>query len=346
MTSRANQEDYFDDLPETPTRYTYEELIRITTNFQKKLGKGGFGSVFEGMLADGTKVAVKRLEGASQGKKEFIAEMKSIGVIHHINLVGLIGFCTESSQRLLVYEYMPNGSLDRWIYQRHQNPQDQLSWQTWENIILGIAKGLEYLHERCKSKIIHLDVKPQNILLDANFDAKVSDFGLAKLIDRDRSQVMMTSVRGTLGYLAPEWLKSKITEKADVFSFGIVLVEIVCGRKVLDYSQPEEDVYVIDLLKRKAEDGQLSDLLDKNSPSIQMNVEKALEMMKVAAWCLHGDSTKRPSMSMVIKAIEGLVELDDVINHCEFLATNSSTFLRQPTIWDSVPQPSVLSGPR
>lgn len=169
--------------------------------------------------------------------------------------------------------------------------------------------------------------------MDANFDAKVSDFGLAKLIDRDRSPVMMTSVRGTLGYLAPEWLKSKITEKADVFSFGIVLVEIVCGRKVPDYSQPEEDAYVIDLLKIKTEDGRLSDVLDKNSPSIQMNIEKAMEMMKVATWCLHGDSTKRPSMSMVINAIEGLVELDDVINHCELLATNSSTFLRQPTIW-------------
>lgn len=124
MTSRANQEDSFDDLPETPTRYTYEDLIRITTNFQKKLGKGGFGNVFEGVLADGTKVAVKRLEGASQGKKEFIAEIKRIGGIPHINLVRLIGFCTESSQRLLVYEYMPNGSLDRWIYQRHQNPED------------------------------------------------------------------------------------------------------------------------------------------------------------------------------------------------------------------------------
>lgn len=124
MTSRANHENSFDDLPETPTRYTYEDLIRITTNFQKKLGKGGFGNVFEGVLADGTKVAVKRLEGASQGKKEFIAEIKRIGGIHHINLVRLTGFCTKSSQRLLLYEYMPNGSLDRWIYQRHQNPED------------------------------------------------------------------------------------------------------------------------------------------------------------------------------------------------------------------------------
>ncbi|KAF5949212.1 hypothetical protein HYC85_015169 [Camellia sinensis] len=222
---------YIDQLPGMPTRFSYEELKVMTTNFDNKLGEGGFGSVFQGTLSDGTNVAVKRLNGFGQVKKSFLAEVETIGSTHHVNLVRLIRFSAEKSYRLLVYEYMSNGSLDTWIFQRHQDLT--LGWQSRKKIIMDIAKGLTYLHEECRQKIFHLDIKPQNILLDECFNAKISGFGLSKLIDKDQSQVV-TMMRGTLGYLAPEWLSSIITEKVDVYSFGVVVLEMLCGRKNLD----------------------------------------------------------------------------------------------------------------
>ncbi|MFS8000982.1 putative protein kinase RLK-Pelle-SD-2b family [Helianthus anomalus] len=229
---------YFDQFPGMPTKFSYEELKTATEDFTKKLGEGGFGSVFEGSLKDGSKIAVKCLEGLSHIKRSFLAEVQSIGSIHHVNLVRLRGFCTWKSKWFLVYDFMSNGSLDKWIY--HGVREQILEWECRKKMILDIAKGLAYLHEECRQKIIHLDIKPQNILLDDDFNAKVSDFGLSKLIDRNQSQVM-TTMRGTPGYLAPEWLSSVITEKVDVYSFGIVLLEILCGRKNFDRSQPEEE---------------------------------------------------------------------------------------------------------
>uniref|UniRef100_A0A8R7UXN8 non-specific serine/threonine protein kinase n=1 Tax=Triticum urartu TaxID=4572 RepID=A0A8R7UXN8_TRIUA len=177
----------FDQLPGMPTRFSFQTLSECTEGFSTKLGEGGFGPVFEGKLGE-ERVAVKRLEGARQGKKEFLAEVETIGSIEHINLVSLIGYCANQSERLLVYEYMSKGSLDRWIYYRNNNAP--LDWCTRCRIIMDIAKGLCYLHEECKRKIAHLDIKPQNILLDDNFNAKVADFGLCKLINRDQSKVV------------------------------------------------------------------------------------------------------------------------------------------------------------
>ena len=203
-------------------------------------------------------IAVKRLEGVEQGTEEFLAEIKTIGRMHHHNLVRLVGFCAEKSHKLLVYEYLSNGSLDKWIF--YTNPVFTLSWKTRRSIIIAIARGLSYLHEECKEKIAHLDIKPQNILLDDKFNSKLSDFGLSKMINRDQSKVM-TRMRGTRGYLAPEWLGSKITEKADIYSFGIVMIEIICGRENLDESEPEESIHLISLLQEKARSGELSDLV-------------------------------------------------------------------------------------
>ncbi|OWM78737.1 hypothetical protein CDL15_Pgr002908 [Punica granatum] len=186
-----------DHIPGMLTRFSYEGLKAVTEKFSKKLGEGGFGLVFKGSLADGTEIAVKQLEG--QIKNSFLAEVVTIGNIHHVNLIKLIGFCAESSHRLLVYEFMPNGSLEQWIY--CVNGDHVLEWQQRKKIILDIARGRNYLHEDCQQKIIHLDIKPQNILLDENFNAKVSNFGLSKLMDRDQSQVM-TIMRGTPGYMA------------------------------------------------------------------------------------------------------------------------------------------------
>ncbi|XP_023901370.2 G-type lectin S-receptor-like serine/threonine-protein kinase SD2-5 [Quercus suber] len=179
----------------------YDDLQAITDNFNKELGRGGFGTVFGGILVGGKMFAVKRLGGSSQIKKSFLAEVKTIGNTHHFNLVRLMGFCTEKFHRLSVYEYMSNGSLDKWVFEK--NPEMLLDWQHRKKIIMDVARGLTYLHEDCRQKIVHLDIKPHNILLDENFNAKVFNFGLSKLVDRDQSQVV-TTMRETPGYMAPE----------------------------------------------------------------------------------------------------------------------------------------------
>lgn len=343
------EEDYLDQVPGLPKRFSFEDLKVMTDNFKKMLGKGGFGSVFEGIQTDGTKVAVKRLEGIGKINKSFLAEVKTIGSIHHLNLVRLIGFCAEKSHSLLVYEYMPNGSLDRWLFQR--SDKFMLEWQQRKKIILDIAKGITYLHEDCRQKILHLDIKPQNILLDDNFNAKVADFGVSKLIDRDQSQVV-TTMRGTPGYLAPEWLSSVITEKVDVYSFGVVMLEILCGRKVFDRSEPEEDdMYLLRLFKNKAEEDKLSDLVDKHSNDMQSNGEEVVNMMKVAAWCLESDFAKRPSMSMVVKVLEGVTEFEHNLHynlvHLPSPATLANVDHREENDKPTTQLlPSVLSGPR
>uniref|UniRef100_A0A0E0P723 Receptor-like serine/threonine-protein kinase n=1 Tax=Oryza rufipogon TaxID=4529 RepID=A0A0E0P723_ORYRU len=337
-----DEELEFDILPGMPTRFSFEKLRECTEDFSKKLGEGGFGSVFEGKIGEES-VAVKRLEGARQGKKEFLAEVETIGSIEHINLVRLIGFCAEKSNRLLVYEYMPRGSLDRWIYYRHNNAP--LDWCTRCKIIMDIAKGLCYLHEECRRKIAHLDIKPQNILLDENFNAKLADFGLSKLIDRDQSKVV-TVMRGTPGYLAPEWLTSQITEKVDIYSFGVVLMEIISGRKNIDLSQPEESVQLINLLREKAQNDQLLDMIDKHSNDMVSHQEEVIQMMKLAMWCLQNDSSRRPSMSMVVKVLEGAMSVENCLDYSFFNANSVISAQGNPSTYSAPPQASILSGPR
>ncbi|CAL5342857.1 unnamed protein product [Camellia sinensis] len=342
-------EFFVDQVPGIPTRFSYEELRAMTSNFNDKLGEGGFGSVFQGTLSNGTKVAVKRLNGFGQVKKSFLAEVETIGSIHHVNLVRLIGFCAEKSYRLLVYEYMSNGSLDTWIFRRHQ--ELTLGWQSRRNIILDIAKGLTYLHEECRQKIFHLDVKPQNILLDEYFNAKISDFGLSKLIDKDQSQVE-TMMRGTPGYLAPEWLNLIITEKVDVYSFGVVVLEMLCGRKNLDRSQPEEDMHLLSLFKRKVEEERLLDIVDKYNDDMQTNRAEVVEMMRVAMWCLQSDFSRRPSMSVVVKVLEGSIDVENNLD-CNFtipVIPRSIAAVGQQEYTTGAATtilfPSALSGPR
>ncbi|XP_072998748.1 G-type lectin S-receptor-like serine/threonine-protein kinase SD2-5 [Typha latifolia] len=338
----ASEEDFLDQVPGMPTRFTFEELRVATWEFSTKLGEGGFGSVFEGKIGD-DRIAVKRLDGIGQGKKEFLAEVETIGSVHHFNLVRLIGFCADRSHRLLVYEYMCNGSLDKWIYYRDENVP--LDWQTRHKIMTDIAKGLSYLHEECRQRIAHLDIKPQNILLDDKFTAKVSDFGLSKLIDRDQSHVM-TRMRGTPGYLAPEWLTSIITEKVDIYSFGVVVMEIVCGRKNLDHSQPEGGVHLISLLQDKAKIGRLLDLVDHHSNDMQLHENEAIRIIKLAMWCLQIDSSRRPSMSMVVKVLEGAMDVETSIDY-NFVITTPGITSKAGYLDDSPPpSASLLSGPR
>ncbi|CAL4958849.1 unnamed protein product [Urochloa decumbens] len=331
--------DEFGEVPGMTTRFTFEELKVATGQFGKLLGKGGFGSVFEGQIGE-QRVAVKQLDRAGHGKKEFLAEVETIGNIHHINLVRLIGFCAEKSHRLLVYECMSNGSLDNWIYFRDANRP--LDWHTRCRIITDIAKGLAYLHEECRQRIAHLDIKPQNILLDDNFSAKLSDFGLSKMIDRDKSQVV-TRMRGTPGYLAPEWLTSQITEKVDIYSFGVVVMEIISGRKNLDYSQPQENVHLISIFQEKARNNQLEDLINDE---MQIHKEEVIRMMKLAMWCLQIDYNKRPQMSVVVKVLEGTMNVETNIE-INFVAVAPGNLDNDGKLSSSAPLlASHLSGPR
>jgi hypothetical protein len=230
---REIQDDGGDDIviPGLPTRFTHEEMEDMTNGFRVKIGAGGFGAVYKAQLPDGSLVAVKKIEGVgAQGRREFCTEIAVIGNVHHVNLVRLRGFCAEGQRRLLVYEYMNRGSLDRSLF-RPTGQTPLLEWKEWVDVAVGAARGLAYLHFGCDQRIIHCDVKPENILLADGGLVKMADFGLAKLLTPEQSG-LFTTMRGTRGYLAPEWLtNAPITDRTDVYSFGMVLLELVSGRK-------------------------------------------------------------------------------------------------------------------
>eukprot|EP00250_Pteridium_aquilinum_P033212 c5325_g1_i1 orf=149-2830(+) len=309
-----DEDPFLDAAPGLPSRYSYKELESITKGFSDELGKGGFGKVYAGVLQDGTMVAVKRLESLGQGRKEFRAEVIIMGGIHHHNLVNLIGFCAQGSHRLLVYEYMANGSLDQWLFNR----ADEVSLMAWPlrfSIALGAARGLAYLHEECKNTIIHLDIKPQNILLDEDFVAKVSDFGLSRLMGRNETHVV-TTMRGTPGYLAPEWLtEGAISEKCDVFSFGMLLLEILGGRKNLNPSLTEtEKVYFPAWVYHQvAREGRVADVMTNIAGvETQEEITQARLLMNTAFLCILENPSMRPSMATVVHMLDGLVPVLDL----------------------------------
>ncbi|XVF48363.1 hypothetical protein PTKIN_Ptkin03bG0184300 [Pterospermum kingtungense] len=300
----SEEDNFLESLTGMPTRFTYSDLRTATNNFSVKLGHGGFGSVYRGTLPDGTQLAVKKLEGIGQGKKEFRAEVGIIGSIHHFHLVRLKGFCAEGSHRLLAYEYMANGSLDKWIFKRNRE-EPLLDWETRFNIAVGTAKGLAYLHEDCDAKIVHCDIKPENVLLDDNFLAKVSDFGLAKLMTREQSHVF-TTLRGTRGYLAPEWITNyAISEKSDVYSYGMLLLEIIGGRKNFVPDESSEKSYLPSYAFKMLNEGKLMEILDSRL-SIEGEDERVHIAIKVALWSIQEDMHLRPSMAKVVQMLEGL----------------------------------------
>ncbi|KAJ7527389.1 hypothetical protein O6H91_16G051500 [Diphasiastrum complanatum] len=292
-------------------KFSYKELQKGTGNFSQKLGTGGFGSVYKGTLPDNTMIAVKKLHNRKQGDKDFRTEIRTIGLIQHVNLVRLRGFCAEDKHRLLVYEYMSNGSLDTRLFTKPGEQQHIiLNWDTRFAIALGTARGIMYLHDECSSCIIHCDIKPENILLDANFCAKVADFGLAKLMGREFSRVI-TSMRGTRGYLAPEWLSSlPVTAKADVYSYGMTLLEIISGRKNLDVNSDLDKWFFPLWACQQARLGDFSSLVDIKLCG-NFNAEQLKVAVLVAIWCIQDEEINRPSMARVLQMLEGTLEVTD-----------------------------------
>ncbi|KAG7619117.1 Protein kinase-like domain superfamily [Arabidopsis suecica] len=294
--------------------FSFKELQSATNGFSDKVGHGGFGAVFKGTLpGSSTFVAVKRLERPGSGESEFRAEVCTIGNIQHVNLVRLRGFCSENLHRLLVYDYMPQGSLSSYL---SRTSPKLLSWETRFRIALGTAKGIAYLHEGCRDCIIHCDIKPENILLDSDYNAKVSDFGLAKLLGRDFSRVLAT-MRGTWGYVAPEWISGlPITTKADVYSFGMTLLELIGGRRnvivnsdTLGEKETEPEKWFFPpWAAREIIQGNVDSVVDSRLNG-EYNTEEVTRMATVAIWCIQDNEEIRPAMGTVVKMLEGVVEV-------------------------------------
>ncbi|WVZ66068.1 hypothetical protein U9M48_015342 [Paspalum notatum var. saurae] len=289
--------------------YPYALVKRATRNFSDKLGEGGFGCVFRGTMPGSTVViAVKRLKGLGHQDKQFRAEVQTLGVIQHTNLVRLLGFCVKGDTRLLVYEYMANGSLDSHIFSKNSD-SGSLSWDLRYRIALGIAKGLAYLHEECEDCIIHCDVKPENILLDEDFCVKIADFGMAKLLGREFNSAL-TTIRGTMGYLAPEWLSGQpITKKADVYSFGIVLLEMISGRRSTQRLKFGSHRYFPLYAAAQLNEGNVMCLLDRSLDG-NGSVRELEVTCRVACWCIQDEENERPSMAQVVRMLEGVLNTE------------------------------------
>jgi serine/threonine protein kinase len=293
-----------------PTRYTFSEVKKIARRFKEKVGQGGFGSVYKGELPNGVPVAIKMLENATGEGEVFINEVATIGLIHHANVVRLLGFCSEGMRRALIYEFMPNESLEKYIFSPDPNIFQQLLVpHKLLDIALGIAQGMEYLHQGCNQRILHFDIKPHNILLDYNFNPKISDFGLAELCARDQSIVTLTAARGTMGYIAPELYSRNfggISYKSDVYSFGMLVLEMVSGRRNSDPSAGSpDDVYLPEWIYEKLiNDQELVLTLE----TTQEEKEKVRQLAIVALWCIQWNPRNRPSMTKVVNMLTGRLQ--------------------------------------
>ncbi|KAK4726180.1 hypothetical protein R3W88_031097 [Solanum pinnatisectum] len=285
--------------------YTLREL-EIATNFfahENVIGEGGYGIVYRGVMEDNSYVAVKNLlNNRGQAEREFKVEVEAIGRVRHKNLVRLLGYCAEGAHRMLVYEYVDNGNLEQWLH-GDVGPYSPLTWEIRMNIILGTAKGLTYLHEGLEPKVVHRDIKSSNILIDKQWNSKVSDFGLAKLLGSERSYIT-TRVMGTFGYVAPEYASTgMLNDRSDVYSFGILLMEIISGRNPVDYSRAPGEVNLVDWLKTMVSNRNSEGVLDpkmREKPSSRA-LKRAL---LVALRCVDPNAQKRPKMGHVIHMLE------------------------------------------
>ncbi|XP_040365034.1 LEAF RUST 10 DISEASE-RESISTANCE LOCUS RECEPTOR-LIKE PROTEIN KINASE-like 2.1 isoform X2 [Rosa chinensis] len=290
----------------SPKRYHYSDLKEMTNSFEDQIGKGGYGTVYKGKLPNGLVVAVKILSESKGDGEEFINEVASIGRTSHVNIVTLVGFCYEGEKRALIYECMPNGSLDKFIHYKQGSSDEscRLEWKTLFEIAVGIARGLEYLHRGCNTRILHFDIKPQNILLDKDFCPKISDFGLAKLCMTKESIVSMLGMRGTAGYIAPEVFNRNfggVSHKSDVYSYGMLVLEMVGARKNLDSEGSHTSEMFPHYIYKdlELENEIICGEITEDESKI------ARKMILVSLGCIQTSPSDRPSMSKVVEMLEG-----------------------------------------
>nr|XP_023886591.1 LEAF RUST 10 DISEASE-RESISTANCE LOCUS RECEPTOR-LIKE PROTEIN KINASE-like 2.4 [Quercus suber] len=301
-----------------PKQYSYSFVKKVTNSFKNKIGQGGYGVVYKGMLPDGRQVAVKVLSESKGNGEDFINEIASISRTSHVNVVALLGFCYEKKKRALIYEYMSNGSLDKFIYTRGLSSENgPLKWKTRNEIVVGIARGLEYLHRGCNTRILHFDIKPHNILLDDNLCPKISDFGLAKLCERKDSVVTTMNARGTAGYIAPEVHCrniGRVSHKSDVYSYGMMVLEIVAGRKNIDAEVSHtSEIYFPHYVYEHLEGGKD---LRLDGITNEEEEEIARKMILISLWCIQTIPSNRPSMTKVVEMLEGSLYYDSVSLVC------------------------------
>lgn len=298
-------------LAETPIHFHFAMLETATEGFTAVLGKGGFGVVYKGVLPSGEAIAVKVLHDSMHTEEQFLREIETLGKLHHVNVVRLMGFCMEKSKRILVYEYISNNSLDKHLFNKSEGNDEGspvLSWEKRYEIALGIARGLSYIHEECRHKIIHRDMKPQNILLDEFFCPKISDFGLAKIIKREENGVV-SQMRGTPGYMAPEFwaeLKGPLSTKFDVFSYGVVVLELVAGRPNVKEDASSEEMYLSEWAFARV--ASPAPIIDRRIVQLANPIQVKI-LVLVALWCIQEDPAQRPSMSRVVQYLEGSIDV-------------------------------------
>ncbi|TKY49222.1 leucine-rich repeat receptor serine/threonine-protein kinase [Spatholobus suberectus] len=304
------------DLDLQTSLFTLHQIKAATNNFDmsNKIGEGGFGSVYKGILSNSTTIAVKQLSSKSeQGTREFINEIGMISALQHANLVKLYGCCVEGDQLLLVYEYMENNSLAHALFDS-EDSHLKLDWPTRQKICVGIARGLAFLHEQSRLKVVHRDLKTSNVLLDEDLNPKISDFGLARLHEGDNTHIS-TRIAGTWGYMAPEYaMHGYLTDKADVYSFGVVTMEIVSGKRNTIHQSKEEAFYLLDWAHLLKEKGNITELVDRRL-GLHFNEEEVMLMVKVALLCTNFTSSLRPSMSSVLSMLEGTTEVPEFVAH-------------------------------
>ncbi|KAF7843436.1 LRR receptor-like serine/threonine-protein kinase IOS1 [Senna tora] len=294
-------------------QYSYTDLVKMTNNFERVLGKGGFGTVYHGFIDDGTQVAVKMLSQTSaQGYQQFVAEASGVKLllrVHHRNLTSLIGYCNEENNTGLMYEYMANGNL-----YEHLSGKDStakfLTWQDRLRIAVDSAQGLEYLHNGCRPPIVHRDVKSTNILLNENFQAKLADFGLSKSFPTDGGTHLSTVVCGTPGYLDPEYyISNRLTEKSDVYSFGVVILEIITGQPAITRAQGQENTNIIQWVKSRLSQGDVKNIADSRIQS-NFEISSVWKAVEIAMACVSPNPTKRPNMSEVVKELKDCLAIE------------------------------------
>ncbi|VVB06282.1 unnamed protein product [Arabis nemorensis] len=298
-----------------PHRFAYKELSNATKGFKEKqlLGRGGFGQVYKGtLLSSGAEIAVKRTShGSRQGMSEFLAEISTIGRLRHPNLVRLLGYCRHKEDLYLVYDFMPNGSLEKYINRNKTNEnQERLTWEQRFKIIKDVAAALLHLHQEWVQVIIHRDIKPANVLIDHDMNARLGDFGLAKLYDQGFDP-QTSRVAGTFGYIAPEFLRTgRATTKTDVYAFGLVMLEVVCGRRLIEHRAAESEEVLVDWILELWEKG---DIFNASEESIRQEHNKGeIELvLKLGMLCSHQAESIRPDMSAVTRILNGVLHLPD-----------------------------------